>query len=95
MRKLLHCGPEEPQQLSGDSDDRDLWRFSISEMLVAFVKPLLGLPCDTSDSSWLSLLASFYLGTHSRPVAIAPRCLNEDMTTVAVASLSDRPSTLT
>src|SRR5690606_16704988 len=72
----------------------DLRPLPVAQVVVALMQPLLRLPC-VRDHGWrLPLLSTFEVNTRLRPMPVAPRGLDQDMSTVTVAGLGDRAESL-
>src|SRR6516164_1575100 len=87
-RHLPGDGPEEARQLAGDRSGDDIGRLAgAGELAVARAQPQLRLPGDRADCPRLRLLAEQQLTAETRRETVAPRRLDQQSTSGAVAGL--------
>jgi hypothetical protein len=93
--KVAHDRPQEADKLTRDRDNGNLRQFPIGKMLIPLMEPLLRLPCMGYHGGRLALLASPDLNTEVRPVVIAPRRLDQDVSAVTIPCFRDRALSFT
>src|SRR5439155_16534550 len=94
-RPLGHGGPNEPGELPGDGGDGDRGALAVAnEVTVTSMQALLRAPRFRDDGRRLAGGMTSQPIAERRPMAIVPGGLDEDPSSMGVAGLRERASTL-